>query len=243
MGRVLDHEPLGLGWFSLPPALGHLEQTMKRFYPPSKNGPGSRWVGQGLSGLMALLFLLLAVVAFGGEPPATAKEDQALIRQCLELARASVAKGNEPFGALLKKDGRIVMRAENTINGDDNVTHHAETNLLAAVYRQHGSQGAHGATLYTSSEPCPMCCGAIYLMGVSRVVYGLSTERLAAMSGFRDAIRAKAFFALAERKIEVTGPVLEDQAAQVMAQYLKTHPLTHHRPAAKAPFSGSKAER
>jgi tRNA(Arg) A34 adenosine deaminase TadA len=66
-----------------------------------------------------------------------------------------------------------------------------------------------------------MCCGAIYLMGVSRVVYGLSAARLSAMSGFAEDFGARELFALGKRKVEVVGPVLEDEAAAVMAEYLK----------------------
>lgn len=47
----------------------------------------------------------------------------------------------------------------------------------------------HGATLYTSSYPCPMCLGAIYwarVSRVSRVCYG-STPQEAAAVGFDDA--------------------------------------------------------
>ena len=171
--------------------------------------------------------LLLAAVVFLALPPSPADgqqklDDESLIRRCIELAKSSVAKGNQPFGALMVRNGKVIMMAENTVETDDNTCHHAEINLIAAVFRKYGPKGLKGSTLYTSCEPCPMCCGAIYMSGVSRVVYGMSTKRLSAMSGFKDTIYARKFFALPKRKIEVTGPVLEAEAAAVMAQYLKT---------------------
>lgn len=192
------------------------------------NGYKFKYFRRGLFATALLLFTFLSFVSFAGEPTAKTGKDQHFMAQCLELARTSVAKGNEPFGAMLVKDGRVVMRAENTINTDKNITHHAETNLLAAVYRKLGHTGAHGTTLYTSCEPCAMCSGVIYLMGVSRVVYGLSSPHLSAMSGFEDTIRAKSVFALGNRKVNVTGHVLEDQAATIMENYLKKHKLSHH---------------
>ena len=38
-----------------------------------------------------------------------------------------------------------------------------------------------GATLYTSTEPCAMCAGAIYWSGITRVVYALASDTLAAI--------------------------------------------------------------
>jgi tRNA(Arg) A34 adenosine deaminase TadA len=179
--------------------------------------------------LSVVLTMLLATPgpAAGEDSAAPSQEDEAFILECLELARSATAKGNDPFGAVLVKDGRVVMRAENTVTTDDNVTHHAETNLLAAVFRQLGPEEARGATLYTSAEPCAMCCGAIYLMGVERVVFGLPQRRLAAMSGFEEYIGARETMALGQREVEVVGPVREEEAAAVVSAYLDAR---HHPP-------------
>ena len=40
-----------------------------------------------------------------------------------------------------------------------------------------------GCTLYTSTEPCAMCAGAIYWGNVRRVVFALSEEALRAIAG------------------------------------------------------------
>ena len=170
--------------------------------------------------LLAATILIAAASCFagGGQRP----EDKDLIRQCIELAKSSVAKGNEPFGALMVQDGKVIMTAENTVATDNNTCHHAETNLIAATFRKYGPKGFQNSTLYTSCEPCPMCCGAIYIAGVKRLVYGMSTKKLSTISGFTDNIYARQFFALSQRKVEVTGPVLGEEAAQVMEKFLKT---------------------
>lgn len=206
----------------------------------AKNRAGNRHhamhLALGLAAWALLLALPLAGAAVAG-PAAPTQQDRAFMRQCIALAQASVDKGNEPFGAVLVKDGRVIMRAENTVHSNDNETHHAETNLIAAAYRKYGPSGARGATLYANCEPCPMCCGAIYIAEISRVVYGLSNGRLAKISGFKDAITAREFFALCDRKIQVTGPVLEDEAAKVIAAYLKSRRLPkagHPHPLPKA---------
>ncbi len=74
---------------------------------------------------------------------------------------------------------------------------HQDSSTLTLIQRPDGdadpaparARMLHGATLYTSSYPCPMCLGAIYwarVSRVSRVCYG-STPQEAAAVGFDDA--------------------------------------------------------
>ena len=117
--------------------------------------------------------------------------DQTYIRQTIKLARQAMEAGDDPFGAVLVKDGKVLVTAQNTVRTDHNVTHHAATNLLAAAYRKLGIEAIKGSTLYTSCEPCAMCCGTIYLFGVKRMVYGLSAKRLGAIVGWEQPERKK----------------------------------------------------
>ena len=75
-------------------------------------------------------------------------------------------------------------------------------------------------TLYASSEPCAMCSGAIYWGNIGRVVYGLSQERFySILGGTREqealALHSRDVLDRGGRPIEVIGPALEDEAAQV----------------------------
>src|SRR4051812_19974402 len=105
------------------------------------------------------------------------------VREALVLAEAAVAKGNHPFGALLAKDGKIVLRAENTIFTGSDVTNHAEMNLVRMAVNQYGAEFLGGCVLYTSTEPCAMCTGAIYWAGIRIVVYACAETRLTEIAG------------------------------------------------------------
>lgn len=148
------------------------------------------------------------------------EEDQAYVRLAIEMALSAVEKGDQPFGAVLVKDGQVIMRAGNTVKTDDNITHHAETNMLAAAFRKLSPDTIKGCTLYASCEPCAMCCGAIYIAVVTRLVYGLSAARLSAMTGFKEAFPTRAFFRVAGSGVAVRGPMLEEDAAKVIKKYL-----------------------
>jgi tRNA(Arg) A34 adenosine deaminase TadA len=165
--------------------------------------------------VLAALLLILAT-----NPAQAEDQDQAYMRRAIALARQAMERGDQPFGALVVKDGKVLAATPNTVHTDNNVTHHGETNALAACARTHGSGAARGATLYTSCEPCAMCCGAIYLFGVKRVVYGLSDPRFARITGWTDHFDPRKFFGQMVSGVELTGPVLEDEAAKVMQAYV-----------------------
>jgi len=144
-----------------------------------------------------------------------------LIAECFSIARSALLEGNEPFGALLARDGRVVLTAENTVNTDGDLTRHAELNLVSRAVRRFPPEILSQCTLYTSTEPCVMCAGAIYWAGIPRVVYGCSTEALAGVTGGCFAVPCREIFAKGGREIEVIGPVAEEEGIQALREFWK----------------------
>ena len=105
--------------------------------------------------------------------------DEYYISLALDIARRARSAGNHPFGALLVgADGEVLLEAENTVMTEHDCTGHAETNLMRLASTRFSLDILSGCTLYTSTEPCAMCAGAIYWGGINRVVYGLLKFRL-----------------------------------------------------------------
>jgi tRNA(Arg) A34 adenosine deaminase TadA len=50
-----------------------------------------------------------------------------------------MARGDEPFGSVLVKDGGIILRAENSVFTDHDMTNHAELNLVKLAAQNHDS--------------------------------------------------------------------------------------------------------
>jgi tRNA(Arg) A34 adenosine deaminase TadA len=143
------------------------------------------------------------------------------MRRALGLASLARYHGNHPFGALLTDAaGEVLLEAENTVVTDSDCTGHAELNLMREASRSLDGDALAAATLYTSTEPCAMCAGAIYWAGVSRVVFGLRESELPVLTGADPrnptlALPCREVFARGQRPIEVIGPVLEDEARAV----------------------------
>ena len=100
------------------------------------------------------------------------------IRRAIELAKQAKKKSNAPFGALLVHNGVVLMEAENTVVTDRDPTRHAELSLVSAACRTLSAEDIVSCTLYTSTEPCAMCAGAIYWAGITRVVFGFPESGL-----------------------------------------------------------------
>ncbi|HZU63552.1 MAG TPA: nucleoside deaminase [Novosphingobium sp.] len=151
--------------------------------------------------------------------PAPAPDDARLLREAFRVARATLAAGSHPFGAILASaDGTILMEQGNAFQPDHDMTGHAERVLMTRASIAFDRATLAGATLYTSAEPCAMCAGAAYWVGVGRVVYGLAESRLKEITGDHPEnptldLPCRVVFAAGQRQVEVVGPLLEEEAA------------------------------
>ena len=150
------------------------------------------------------------------------EQDLMFLRRAIELAREARCDGRHPFGSLIVNEhGETVVEARNNaVRPKGDPTQHAE--LVACSQAAHLLSEAELArcTLYTSTEPCAMCAGAIYWTGIGRVVFALAETGLLKFTG-NDAenptldLPCREVFARGQRPIVVAGPLLEDEARNV----------------------------
>lgn len=141
------------------------------------------------------------------------------IRECFALARSAAARGDHPFGALLVVDGQAVLTAENTVCSEHDVTRHAELNLVSRASRELGPDVLARSTLYTSTEPCAMCTGAIFWAGIPTIVYGCAAVTLHRIAGGDFLIPCRDILARASRPTQVIGPLLDEEGAAIHGDY------------------------
>lgn len=100
-------------------------------------------------------------------------EDHArFMRLALEEAARGGAEGNVAVGSVIVQGHRVVAQGRNLVTTTFDPTAHAETVALrnAGVVLQRTDLS--GCALYTTFEPCPMCCGAILASGITTLVMG-----------------------------------------------------------------------
>jgi len=146
--------------------------------------------------------------------------DTRLLLVAIEMARRARQAGNHPFGAVLARSGEILLEVGNTVVTERDVTGHAELNLVRLASRELTEEELAACTLYSSTEPCAMCAGAIYWSGIGRVVYALPEEELGRFTG-SDAenptmhLPVRTVLAAGQRSVEVEGPVDLPEAVAV----------------------------
>ena len=112
---------------------------------------------------------------------------KSFLRRAIARAVKNVESGNGgPFGAVIVRGGKVVAEAGNSVFTANDPTAHAEVNAIRAACQNLGAFRLDGCTLYTSSEPCPMCLAACYWAHLDRLFYAANAKD-AAQAGFDDA--------------------------------------------------------
>jgi tRNA(Arg) A34 adenosine deaminase TadA len=99
--------------------------------------------------------------------------DADFMELALRQAGTAVTRGQTPFGAVVvDRDGRLIGEGHNTVRADLDPTAHGEVVAIRDAWRGVGArQMLTGSTLYSSCEPCLLCCFVITQIGFSRVVF------------------------------------------------------------------------
>jgi tRNA(Arg) A34 adenosine deaminase TadA len=154
----------------------------------------------------------------------TRVDDLTFLRRSFEVARRARTHGNHPFGALLvSAAGEVLLEQENGYLPERDMTAHAERLLASEASRRWSPGVLSGCTLYSSAEPCAMCAAAAYWAGIGRVVYALSEARLKSITGNHPEnptldLPCRTVFEAGQRKVEVVGPLLEEEGAALHAE-------------------------
>ncbi len=145
--------------------------------------------------------------------------DERFMGEAVRLSRLAMEHGNEPFGAVLVKDGEIVFSNENQIFTRHDPTFHAELGLLREFCRETGITDLRDYTLYSSCEPCFMCGGAMVWTRLGRLVYAASNRDLMSIFGQEGSDCSATVFAASGHKPEVTAGVLREESLSILRDH------------------------
>lgn len=105
-------------------------------------------------------------------------DDTRHLRRAVELAEQGLNAGDEPFGSVLvAADGRVLFEDHNHVGGGDG-TRHPEFEIARWAGTHLPPDERTTATVYTSTEHCPMCAAAHGWVGLGRIVYASSSAQL-----------------------------------------------------------------
>ena len=135
----------------------------------------------------------------------------------MEEAIIEAKKGDLPYGTVIVKDDKVIIRGYNTAQTDNDVAAHGEINALRAFTKKYGYSldTLSGYTLYTTCEPCPMCAAACVWAGVSQIVFGASVQQLIDLGSKQIDLSCSSVVEKGFYKAEVVGGVLADKCLEL----------------------------
>lgn len=102
--------------------------------------------------------------------------EERFMRIARDKAEEGIAKGQEPFGACIVRDGKIISVAHNTALADPDVSAHAEMNAIRMACKVLNTIDLSGCEIYATFKPCRMCQEACERANISKIYYGAGPE-------------------------------------------------------------------
>ena len=124
-----------------------------------------------------------------------------------------------PFGACIVREGRVLAVSRNTVLSSD-ATCHAEVNAIRKASRRLGTFDLSGCVIFSTTEPCPMCFGAIHWARIDAVYYGTDI-RDAAEAGFHELrISNETMRALGKSRIKLVPGVMRSECLELFRAWV-----------------------
>ena len=144
-----------------------------------------------------------------------AKADETFVRRAIQLSEKAMTEGaGPPFGAVVVRGGQVLAEGFNNSVLTKDPTAHAEIVAIRLACAAIGHHRLDGCTIYSSSEPCPMCLSAIYWAGIKRICYA-NDVATAAEAGFDDRRLYRELAAPAQDRTIPASQLLADEGRTV----------------------------
>ena len=126
---------------------------------------------------LAVLAALRAAGNVAGEAEADSavppgKPDKRRYDAALAMKRLALSWGDQPYGAVLVLDERLIGEGPSRVVKNSDPSAHAEREAIRDAQRRLNRTDLRGAVLYSTSRPCAACEAAAAQAGVSRMIFG-----------------------------------------------------------------------
>ena len=137
--------------------------------------------------------------------------------RALEQARLGALRGEVPVGAVVVRDGVMMAEAHNLTVTAADPTGHAEVVAIRRAAKGQGDFRLEGATLYCTLEPCTLCCGAIVLSRLPRVVVGAPDPKAGMAGSLGNLLQDSRL----NHRAEVTAGILAEESAALLQTFFR----------------------
>lgn len=135
----------------------------------------------------------------------------------LQSAHEAAQKGEVPVGAVIVKDGRVLAKAYNNVETQNDPTAHAEILVLKLAGNILQTPILNTCDLYVSLEPCAMCAYAIVLSRIRRLYFAAYDEKRGAIMNGPKILGSK----VCHHKVEVYDGIMANEAEMLLKNFFQ----------------------
>lgn len=140
------------------------------------------------------------------------EDDDKYMRMAIAEAQSAAEAGEIPVGAVVVSKGIVIARAHNLTETLNDVTAHAEMQVITAAANYIGGKYLDQCTLYVTLEPCVMCAGALGWSQLGRLVYGADDEKRGYSNFAPEALHPKT---------TITRGILAEESQELIRSFFK----------------------
>lgn len=138
------------------------------------------------------------------------------MQEALKEANLAYDKLEVPVGCVIVKDDKIIARAHNLRETNQNTLFHAETLCISLACEALGTWRLEDCDLYCTLEPCSMCSGAIIQSRIRHLYFGASDPKTGAAGS-----KLNMFNIDFNHEVLVTGGILEKESRALLKKFFK----------------------
>jgi tRNA(adenine34) deaminase len=143
--------------------------------------------------------------------------DEEYMKEAILEAKKAEGKEEVPIGAIIVLDGKIIARAHNLRECQQNAIAHAELLAIDEACKAINSWRLENAELFVTLEPCPMCSGAIILSRIKRVVYGAADPKGGCAGTLMNLLQDERF----NHQSEIVSGILETECSLLLSDFFR----------------------
>ena len=150
--------------------------------------------------------------------------EKRFMESAIQEALKSKKLGDYAIGAVIVKEDKILSVGINRVKLDNDPMAHAEVTAIRNAVKIIGNRHLENSILYSTHEPCIMCCGVAYFSRISGIIYGSTREDMKNYSSkngnnewswLPSPISCREVFNKADREISIVGEFMREECKKL----------------------------